>query len=404
MIGRIRTEQRCPRCKGTFAETPDGLMCVKCLTQPTRYLIDVYWKGKRPRIFKDSSGQVLDSFERADRLLNHIRWEIDNHKFRPEKYVRTKYEPYMMEVFALDWLAEQELRQRSNEISYSSYQKFKGIVERYIVPYFGRDDMRTIGTKGIKNFNLHLAGLKVRGKTLMSPKYREDIMGILRQMYNDSLKSEEISRAQVPVFPTIEVPDPGFEVLQENEQDEILEKIPDFDRPIFGFILQYATRPSEARAIKRDAVIGDFDKIVIRRTFTRNNRLKDNPKEGKWRSISLVEETKEMLRSLPLSMTGFLFVNKWDRPYSQSYLNDVWNESCDKAGFRRIRLYHASRHSLGTKLADEGYSEDMIATVLGHSNTKTTKRYVRYASDPLKKFFERRNKKGTVSRLSVTKK
>jgi len=107
-------------------------------------------------------------------------------------------------------------------------------------------------------------------------------------------------RAQVPVFPTIEVPDPGFEVLQENEQDEILEKIPDFDRPIFGFILQYATRPSEARAIKRDAVIGDFDKIVIRRTFTRNNRLKDNPKEGKWRSISLVEETKGGNLYLPL--------------------------------------------------------------------------------------------------------
>ena len=45
----------------------------------------------------------------------------------------------------------------------------------------------------------------------------------------------------------------------------------------------------------------------------------------------------------------------------------------------------------------------MIATVLGHSNTKTTKRYVRYASESLKPFFERRSRRGTVRRLSVKK-
>lgn len=60
-----------------------------------------------------------------------------------------------------------------------------------------------------------------------------------------------------------------------------------------------------------------------------------------------------MLKALPVSITGFIFVNIWGRPYSQSYLNDTWNKACINAGYRYIPLYHGSRHSLGTKLANE---------------------------------------------------
>ncbi len=98
-------------------------------------------------------------------------------------------------------------------------------------------------------------------------------------------------------------------------------------------------------------------------------------------------------------------MNKWGRNYSQSYLNDRWNDACKDAGFRYIPLKNASRHSLGTKLAMQGYGENIIATVLGHSDTKVTKKYVRYASDSIKPFFERKKvKKGTVRKLSVGKK
>ena len=138
--------------------------------------------------------------------------------------------------------------------------------------------------------------------------------------------------------------------------------------------------------------------------ISRNNRLRENHKEGKWRTISLLDETRKILRALPTSMTGFIFVNSWGRPYSQSYLNDTWNEAFSEVGYRYIPLYHGSRHSLGTKLANDGLGKEIIATVLGHSNTKTTERYARYASDSLKPFYQRRKtKKGTVHELSPGK-
>ena len=142
------------------------------------------------------------------------------------------------------------------------------------------------------NFNTHLAGIAVRGNRVMSPKYRQDIIGVLRQMFNDALGAEDISRGQLPVFPSIEVSDTGFEILEEYEQDEILEKIQPHDRAIYHFIITYGTRPSEGRALKRDAIIGDFEKAVIRRTFSRNNRLRENPKEGRWQAIPLLRETR----------------------------------------------------------------------------------------------------------------
>jgi site-specific recombinase XerD len=46
---------------------------------------------------------------------------------------------------------------------------------------------------------------------------------------------------------------------------------------------------------------------------------------------------------------------------------------------------------LGTKLADEGESPEMVAQVLGHTDTKTTKKYARYGTRALKPFFKRRN-------------
>lgn len=405
MKGHVRTKQKCPKCTGKFGKGQGGLVCPKCLTTPNRFFVDFFWHGERIKIYKDSSGQVLDSYRRADRLLAHIRWEVDNQRFNLAKYQRAKFEPYQMTNFSKKWLKEVELRYNAGEVSYSTFDKYKKFVERFIVDFFTTEDVRTIDTLRVKQFNLCLAEQKVRSGNLMSAKYRQDIIGVLRIMYNDALKAGELTRVQVPVFPEVEVPETDFDILTEDEQDEVLAKIPSHDRPIYNFILWYGVRPSEGRALMRDSIIGDFEQVVIRRTFTRNNKLRENPKENKWRVISLLEETREILRSLEISLTGFVFVNKQNRPYSQSYLNDNWNKACDEAGFKYIPLYHASRHSLGTKLAQEGHGEDVIAKVLGHSDTKNTRKYTRYDAKSWKEYYQRRNvRKATVHKLSPGKK
>ena len=83
MKGKIRKKEKCPKCRKAFKQTLLGLICPDCRTRPEKYFIDIPGNKKlgeeRIRRYSDKSGAPLDSYERANRVLEHIRYEIDNH-------------------------------------------------------------------------------------------------------------------------------------------------------------------------------------------------------------------------------------------------------------------------------------------------------------------------------------
>ena len=70
-----------------------------------------------------------------------------------------------------------------------------------------------------------------------------------------------LAAQQVFLFPNIETLPNQFDILTED------------DFPIFHTIITYGIRPSEVRALKRYCIYGDLDQIVIKRTFTGNNKF-----------------------------------------------------------------------------------------------------------------------------------
>lgn len=86
MKGAIRTKERCPKCSRAFQG--NSLTCPVCLTKPARYYVDIYEQGYgKLKIYSDRQGHPLDSSERAARVLESIRYELDQHTFDPAKYV-----------------------------------------------------------------------------------------------------------------------------------------------------------------------------------------------------------------------------------------------------------------------------------------------------------------------------
>jgi hypothetical protein len=82
---------KCPICKEKFAEIKGiGYLCLEHQTVPRKFYVDLPWRGNRIRIFSDKSGQVLDTFVRAEEVLKHLRYEITNHVFDPQKYVKAE--------------------------------------------------------------------------------------------------------------------------------------------------------------------------------------------------------------------------------------------------------------------------------------------------------------------------
>lgn len=78
MKGKIRTQEKCVVCGGKYADNGKSMSCPNCKTRAEKVYLDVHWKGRRYRIFRDRSGDRLDSYQKALRLLERIRGEIDD--------------------------------------------------------------------------------------------------------------------------------------------------------------------------------------------------------------------------------------------------------------------------------------------------------------------------------------
>ena len=59
--------------------------------------------------------------------------------------------------------------------------------------------------------------------------------------------------------------------------------------------------------------------------------------------------------------------------YSEIF-NKIWNDACKKAGIS-IRLYNATRHSLGTQASRAGIPDSEIADVLNHCDDRMVKKH-----------------------------
>lgn len=110
-----------------------------------------------------------------------------------------------------------------------------------------------------------------------------------------------------------------------------------------------------------------------------------NQKTGKEYTVPMSQEVREVMLSLKREAQAgaeFVFVNpKTGRPYTDIKKAFVW--ACDKAGVKDFR-WHDLRHTFGTRVAEDGWSESTIAGLMGHSNPNTTRRYT-HATDDAKR-------------------
>ncbi len=74
----------------------------------------------------------------------------------------------------------------------------------------------------------------------------------------------------------------------------------------------------------------------------------------------------------------------------------MWRVVRDKAGLdKSVRLYDASRHSFASQLINSGVPLYRVSRYLGHSNMKTTEKYLHNDSDKFQ---------ADISNLSLDKK
>lgn len=374
--GKVRPAPRyskCPNCNRPFEEYdfPPYIFCPFCADEngnvmtPYRFMIDLYYQGKRYYICSDRQGLPLDTAERAYKLLTQINLEIENHTFDISKFRKADLIEF--------WIANLVEKFYNYKIQYIApsykidYKRYSNMVK----DFFKNLDVRDIRKKHIVDFKDFLI------QKGLAPKTVKNILDFLKTFLRYCMNELEIINS-IPSFPVIEVPEFKFKWLSAEDQVKAYNLIPDHDKPIFAFLMLHGCRPSEARALKCGDVDLSNKVITISRTFSRRE-LREKRK-GKYAKSVIIPIHPEMMpfiaervkNNLP---SAFLFVNKRGLHYTENELRRIWHKVRSQLGLDGVRLYDATRHSVATQLVNSGVSLIKISKLLGHSNIKMTERY-----------------------------
>ncbi len=399
MAGHIRAKGKCPICGKPFTEIQKiGFLCLEHQTVPKRFYIDLPWNGQRIRVFSDKTGQVLDTYARAERLSNRIGDDLNDHTFDPSHYVTAE---------ASKFYAENLLDRFENEKIESiapSYKKDYRRMIRIAKEFFEKTDVREIRKINIIDFQRDCQErFSWREKTL---KNNLDLF----KVFLNYLKNDLEIIGKVPQFPDIDVPTPSIRWVHAQDQVRLYELVADEDKPIVGFLMLHGCRPGEARAIKCEDVDLQTQSIGVRATFSKNTyRERRKGRKAKPYIIAIHPEMAEFIsgRVRTSHPEAFLFVNpRTGTFYSQEAIHRVWENVRKHSKIADLRLYDASRHSFASQLANQNVPTHKISWLLGHSTTKMSEKYTHHDLESLRADLTRMSlkKTETVTRLSLTKK
>lgn len=378
MLGTIQSKQRCPVCGGSFpssrGEVP--IECPNCPgVRPTRYRISLWVEGQTRKLYRDRSGQPLTSWELARETLTEARARTRAGSF--------DYRDYTQAAMTLSRYWETYFLRRYRDGS-STKDKLVSIGRHQFAPLMDRN-IRDIKGAHITEWWLDLAD---RG---LSPKFRNDCLSWLKRVFKSAYLDEVI-----PTEPRFNVrpaknPKKRIEYLEREDQLRVLLATPSFDQPIYSFLMFAGCRVMEAAALHWEDVDFKREEIAIRRSLDRHGKL-GPPKDQDARLLPLIGRLKallESLRRLPVvSITGFVFLNRWGRHYSYEYLRSTWRDSCKRAGVPLIQLKNATRHSWAMQRIGRESDKWLVAQALGHSDLKTTSAYLEAQPEHLRVLFE----------------
>jgi integrase len=309
------------------------------------------------------------TWDRAYTVLNNINWEIKNHVFDPQKYVKADLQNFWV-INLLDRFATS----RSPNLAPGYRAAFK----HYILTakeFFKNQDVRDVRKLHLINYKEYLEKMFPEWK----PKTLKNAMDIFRTFMGYVRNDLELIDV-IPPFPVVDVPETPFRWIGQKDQMTLFEKVPDQHKPIIAFLMLHGCRPGEARALKCKDVDLENGSITIAATFSGD--VYCARRKGKRSKVLVMPIHPEIWdyvadrieSSLP---EAFVFTDPdTGHHYREHKLPYIWDKVRKAAGIsEELRLYDASRHSFASQLVNQGVSLFKVSRLLGHSTQKMSEKY-----------------------------
>lgn len=403
MRGRVRSRERCPHCgaRGFFLVQEQGrgrrgLVCRCGQYEAKRPEIDLRWDGRRYAIIHDQRGERFPSLGHAERALEVIRTQIDQHTFDPALWTSQKANRLLWENYLSDYLSSEASRLLPDQEG--TYRR-KVYLARHLAWFNGRN-VRDLRTSHVEDY----AALPCL-RLALSPKTLHGLLTELRFILRRARRRDDIER--LPQVPTVEVPEQPIRWLTQEQQALVLEQMPDHHRPIFEFMMTYGCRPSEARALCWDRIDRRQGTITLSRNFS-GERLVERTKTKRPTVLPMVPWFEDYLESIPTGIgQAPVLANRNANPttnpgrfYRHTVLHTVWTKAVAEAGFAPLPLKNGTRHSRGMQALNlEGWGIEAVRRLLGHTSAEHTKRYAQAETGLLRELLVRHDRGGNLEAM-----
>jgi len=350
-------------------------------------------------MYKRNNSWVSDFWYRGERYIKShgpvsktVAKEKDG-SFRAEvasgEYVKEKNNP------PFDKAIDEYLKKSKAENQPSTYKR-NLLSARYLKDHFGKRRISSIESNEIlmrRYLNKRKAEIEAkqikRGRNLTEVTFtsinRE--LALLRSMFNVLIRAGKAKRnpvALVTLFEEVE----KERILTPEEEQKIMQAIDESDKrykhlkEMVVIAINTAMRQGEILKMEKNWINLEVGIINVPRfAMKRKKKNKRVPINSAIKPI-----LKRWLKRNKESI--YLFVNpKTGTRYTS--IHNSWNSILKKAGLGgkpgvdKLRL-HDLRHTAATNLARAGKDIKFIAQYLGHTDVKTTARYIHYSDEDLK--------------------
>ena len=124
MIGKVRTQEQCPKCGGEFKDTLKELKCPDCLTTPRNYFVDWYYKKRIKRYGFQSYGECINFLVEITNKIKEKRYDPRDYETKNSKFFRFDY-------FIDRWLSSRQKEVEKQKIAPSYFVKLKKYVSMF---------------------------------------------------------------------------------------------------------------------------------------------------------------------------------------------------------------------------------------------------------------------------------
>ena len=356
MRGGIYSYEKCPECGKSFKynEKARGLTCP---SHPDRRAVKefVVRFGREVR-------KRFNSFEKAERFLTGLRYEVDRGTFDARDY--DSGNPLGFATLSSQWL---DIKKK--EVKPSSYAN----LERFILAatkQWGSKNIKEIGFAELEDF-FHSQNV--------SNKTKSNIRSCLHSFWKWLLHRKVITFQQFPEFPVIKYKLGYRKIIDKETQTSILNEIREISYHLnpkiwlgIKWLCTYiAIRPGELLKVQEQDVNTRLGCFIIKHT-----------KEGHEKVVPMLDEDRIIINDLPVGLPELPFFRhnskvkgcKPGTPFGEKYLYKWWKKACANLEIEDVDLYGGTRHSSATALK-EFLSPEQIKAGTMHSTNKAFERY-----------------------------